>query len=343
VRNTRKTRASRPGLLAIVLLLACSAPAALHAHDPGLSALEVVVRRTHVEVTLSLASADARTLSVPEDPVRVSTDGVQLERTALRKTLDPQEGLRLAVRFEGALGRTLTVTSELPRHAPRGHRQLVSVRDEHGATLAERLLDASSNSVTADVAGVGGGNAGAHFFRLGIHHIATGYDHLLFLAAMILAVRAFGEAAAIVTAFSGAHAVALVVAALGLVHVPPAIVEPLIAASVIWVGLENVYRRTVARRWRPAFAFGLVHGMAFAGSLADLGQAEASGALALRLACFNAGIEAGQLACAALALPLLWYARRWPQVAARVQTAGSIGIALAGGYWLVERVSPLLA
>jgi hydrogenase/urease accessory protein HupE len=338
VGSTSKTRASRPGLLATVLLVSCVLRGTADAHDPGLSGLEVAVGPAHVDVTLSIASADAEMLRAPHDAVHVWSDGVALTRPLLHTTRD-STGVRIVLRFDTSYPKRLTVTSEVPAQLSRGHRQLVSIRTMAGGVLAERLIDAAANTVAVELTQAEpGGAAAARFFSLGIHHIVSGYDHLLFLAAMLLVATTFRAAAAIITAFSAAHAAALVLASIGLITMPAAVVEPLIAASVIWVGLENVWRREVAGRWRPAFAFGLVHGLAFAGALSELGAAETTGSLVARLAYFNLGIEAGQLAFAALVLPLLWYVHRWPQAAARVQVAGSICVVVAGGYWLLLRM-----
>jgi hydrogenase/urease accessory protein HupE len=340
VRSTRPTRASRPGLPAIVLLVTCCVSARVRAHDPGLSALDVVIGDSHVGVALAFAVGDADAVPMPSDPVHVWSDGVPLRPTMRRGTTDPREGVRVEWQFRGRPARTLTIASSVAAHAPRGHRQLVSVRTSAGVVLAEQLLDSASNSVTVTLTDSPARGAALRFFTLGIHHLVTGYDHVLFLAAMLLVVARFAEAAAIVTAFSAAHAVALALASFGLVTVPAEVVEPLIAASVIWVGVDNVRKRDAGRRWQPAFAFGLVHGLGFASALSELNRADGGPSLVLQLACFNAGIEAGQLAIAAVVLPLLWRARAWPLAAARLRTIGSMCIVVAGGYWLVERLVP---
>ncbi|MGH8310342.1 MAG: HupE/UreJ family protein, partial [Steroidobacteraceae bacterium] len=225
------------------------------------------------------------------------------------------------------------------------HRQLLTIRADGGSIVAERMLDASVNRLVFELGEPPAGalEAAGRFFSLGIHHIVTGYDHLLFLAAMLLVVRRFREGVAIITAFSAAHAVALVLASLGFFTVPSQVVEPLIAASIVWVGVENLVRRNVTRRWVPAFGFGLIHGLAFASALSDFAAADSGGSLAVRLAFFNLGIEAGQLAFALLALPLLWHAARWPGLFSQARAAGSMGVAAAGTFWLIERCGVALA
>jgi hydrogenase/urease accessory protein HupE len=347
VRDTTRTRAFGPGLLATFLLLATEPTGA---HDPGLSALDVRVGESGIVATLSLAEMDARALHPAHDLVAVWFDGQPLQGqigvssgsesvpSRVRASSDPVTTLE--IKFPGGAGGRLAITSHVPAALARGHRQLVSVRTQDGTLLAEQMIDAAANTVVVAVGRDGSTiDTARRFFSLGLHHIVTGYDHLLFLTGLLLVVKGFRDAAAIVTAFTAAHAIVLGLAVVGAVKVPPQIVEPLIAASVIWVGVENLAGWNAAGRWAPAFGFGLVHGLAFAGALSELGIAADGESLALRLGFFNAGIEAGQLALSLVVVPLLSSARRWPAVALRAQTVGSVCVILAGAYWLVERVS----
>src|SRR5439155_14958267 len=110
------------------------------------------------------------------------------------------------------------------------------------------------------------------FFRLGVEHIVTGYDHLLFLAALLLVCKSLREAAAVITFFTVAHSITLSLAALDIVRLPARFVEPAIAASIVYVGLENIFgRHRIAGRAAITFAFGLVHGLGFASALREVG------------------------------------------------------------------------
>jgi hypothetical protein len=117
----------------------------------------------------------------------------------------------------------------------------------------------------------------------------------------------------------------------------PQIAEPLIAASIIYVGVENLYRGGLKRRWAVTFAFGLVHGFGFASVLRDLGIGEGGGGMLVPLVSFNLGVEIGQAAVAALALPLLSKLQARPRFA-RLAPACSILLTVAGGYWLAQRL-----
>lgn len=182
------------------------------------------------------------------------------------------------------------------------------------------------------------GTAGrfAYYLGLGVEHIIGGIDHLLFLLALLALSRSLWQTVKIVTAFTVAHSITLSLAALGMVDVPSSIVEPLIAASIVWVAVENLVAPTgVGRRWLIAAIFGLIHGLGFASALAEVGLPR--DALVRALIGFNIGVELGQLAFVAVVMPpLVWASRagrlpRLPQVL-------SVIVALVGAVWLVERL-----
>jgi hydrogenase/urease accessory protein HupE len=179
----------------------------------------------------------------------------------------------------------------------------------------------------------------AVFLKLGLHHILIGYDHLLFLFGLIVACRRFATMAVIITCFTIAHSITLALAAFNIVTLSPRIVEPFIAASIIFVGVENLVLRgrEPKRRWLVTFAFGLVHGFGFAGALKAVGAGLTGSALALPLFSFNLGVELGQIAVAALCLPVLFLLRRHEAFERYGSPIISAFVALAGGLWLLER------
>jgi hydrogenase/urease accessory protein HupE len=174
------------------------------------------------------------------------------------------------------------------------------------------------------------------FLRLGIAHILTGYDHLLFLVALLATARGLWSIVKIVTAFTLAHSITLSLASLGLVTIPSRIIEPMIAASIVWVALENIFAADPGRRRALiSFGFGLVHGFGFASALQEL---DLTGmAVARALVGFNLGVEIGQLLFIAAFFPILI----WLLAPHRYRLSPSIvsaGIALMGAYWFVERL-----
>jgi hydrogenase/urease accessory protein HupE len=183
----------------------------------------------------------------------------------------------------------------------------------------------------------------ATFVPAGIHHIAIGPDHILFVVGLLLLGGSLGRLGLIVTAFTLGHSVTLSLAALSVVAPPTSLVEPAIALSVVLVGVDNllVGREDPARRrdLRPILAgvFGLVHGFGFASVLREFGLPPA--ALGWSLFGFNLGVEVGQLALVVpLGLALAALRRQRPVAAGRIAMVGSGVVALAGAWWFVQRV-----
>lgn len=179
----------------------------------------------------------------------------------------------------------------------------------------------------------------ATFLPAGIHHILIGPDHILFVVGLLLMGGSLGRILKIVTGFTIAHSITLALASLGLVTPPGRVVEPLIALSVLYVGVENLRAR--AGRWdtRPAlaFVFGLVHGFGFAGVLREIGLPRE--ALGWSLLGFNAGVELGQASIVLAVAPVLALVRaREPRQAQRLVTACSLGVAICGGWWFFSRL-----
>jgi hypothetical protein len=189
----------------------------------------------------------------------------------------------------------------------------------------------------------------------GVWHIWIGFDHILFLLALLLpavVVRVDGrwqpaptlrgavvEVVKVVTAFTVAHSITLSLAALGVVSLPSRLVESVIAASVVLAALNNVWGRIDRRRWVMAFVFGLIHGFGFASVLADLGLPQ--DALVLALVGFNVGVELGQLAIVLAFVPLAFRLRRTRFYLTGVLAGGSLLVALVALWWFIERAFDL--
>lgn len=173
-------------------------------------------------------------------------------------------------------------------------------------------------------------------FSLGVEHILSGYDHLLFLATLLVVALSWGRMIGLVTAFTVAHGVSLGLAVYGVLRVPEKVVECAIAGSIAWVALENLLARRVARRWAMTFAFGLVHGLGFAGALRTMEMPR--DALFRSVLYFNLGVEVGQLAFVFALLPLLWMAKgsAWEERVNRLISGVALVLALA---WLGQRLS----
>jgi hydrogenase/urease accessory protein HupE len=230
-----------------------------------------------------------------------------------------------------------------------GHRHLAGGAE--GARVSRAVAFAGLPRFELNVPGSAGASDGSTtepprapsgFFawlRLGVEHILSGYDHLLFLFSLLLVSSDLRGLLAVISTFTLAHATTLVLAATGLWALPPSIVEPLIALSIGCVALDNIRAPGRPARRAVVFAFGLIHGFGFAGALRELGLDALDNAPALLA--FNLGVELGQLALAAICVPALRHCARHPAWRRRVVPAVSGVIALVGVFWFVERVASL--
>jgi hydrogenase/urease accessory protein HupE len=212
---------------------------------------------------------------------------------------------------------------------------------ENGEIRLQDLLDKSHRGATYYSGSIQGKiEVTREFVMQGIHHIFIGPDHILFIIGLLLPGGGLLRLLKIITAFTVAHSVTLALATLKLVNIPPAIVEPAIALSIVLVGLETLYTGLQSRRDHRvalAFAFGLIHGFGFAGVLADFGLPE--GALGVSLASFNVGVEIGQACIVLIVTPSLTaLAARNALYARRTAYLGTLATIAAGGFWFVQRV-----
>jgi hydrogenase/urease accessory protein HupE len=220
-------------------------------------------------------------------------------------------------------------------------RQVVLIGE--GDDAPQALLDAANSTVTLSAPAPSLLSTMQRYLVTGIEHIFLGYDHIAFLVAVVLWARRLVPVIKIVTAFTIAHSITLSMATLNLVVIPGAIVEPAIAASIVYVAMENFFTRTIDRRWRITFAFGLIHGFGFAGALREVGLP--TNAVAAALAAFNVGVEIGQVAIVSIVVPMLMALDQLlavdchkPARASTMVYALSALITVLGGYWFLERV-----
>lgn len=238
------------------------------------------------------------------------------------------------------------------------HRGLLSIARE-GAPPELRVLDpraamAGPPSVApASAAGPAPVVSRWQFVREGIHHIVTGYDHVLFLMCLLLPsvmrrtpqgwtpVARIGEALwpilGIVTAFTLAHSITLALASLKLMSLPATFIEPAIAVTIVLAAVDNLVPIFRGRRALVTFLFGLIHGFGFAGVLAEMDLPPAHFAWALFQ--FNVGLELGQIVIVLIATALLFGLRRGSRYGAVVIRGGSYAAILVGVVWFIERTT----
>jgi hydrogenase/urease accessory protein HupE len=357
-----------------VLALGLAAP--LRAHDPGLSTTQIELGRDRLSATLGFAPADLRPLLPPAAQSAAKT-WTETEFEAVRPFLRELSVHLFELRDAGGIvpwsddsvtlasgnsvifklstarrpiGR-LSLRSQVLRRLPPGHRDYISVSDEKGALLLEKLVGADDPPVSFDLPALAAaGTAPAEppapatptfwgFLWLGIAHIWTGYDHLLFLFGLLVVCRSFRSIVGIISCFTVAHSITLALATLNIVNLPSSLVEPAIAASIFYVGVENLVRRGAEPkgRWALTFAFGLIHGFGFASVLRELGIGSNGHSLAMPLFTFNLGVEIGQVTIAAIVLPVVWQLRKNPTFVRRGVPVLSALVALAGLYWFLQR------
>lgn len=215
-----------------------------------------------------------------------------------------------------------------------GHRHIARLHQSEGEQLialhrGEPMLE------LPPVLATGSDQTPWSLLMLGVEHIATGYDHLVFLFGLILVATRMRRIIGVITAFTVGHSLTLALATLGLWLPDTRVIEPLIALSIVYVGVENQWQREPRWRWLLALGFGLIHGFGFAGILREIELPVA--AVPMALFSFNLGVELGQLVLLGMALPVIAQLRRLP----RFQRIGvptlNAAIVLAGGAWLVER------
>jgi hydrogenase/urease accessory protein HupE len=362
-------------VIVVLTMLALARPAA--AHPEGFSGLRVKVDSASVHASVTVHTRDTsnwfppgkypdyvpqvcRALeATPQDALDVQFDGQSATPRTVRAFAADVGLLQLDLEYtRPANAATMTLWSKHLIRLPRGHQQIVVAESSAGETLLEDTFDSQHDAAEFElpsagaIAGAGPSAATAptrnpstadrpriSFFALGVEHIITGYDHLLFLAALLLVCRNFREAAGVITFFTVAHSITLSLAALDLVRLPARIVEPAIAASIVYVGLENLFgKHQFAWRAAVTFAFGLVHGLGFAAALREVGLGSTSVGVAMPLLKFSIGLETGQLIIAAVMLNLLLALRKRPAYVRWWVPAGSVTVAGIGTFWLISRL-----
>lgn len=250
--------------------------------------------------------------------------------------------------------RRLTVRYDLMFDQDNLHRGLLKV--ELPGTTSSAILSPERPEATLQAGSDSAASVFSRYVVEGVWHIWIGIDHILFLLSLLVlaplvqsrqritqwqAVESFRtsflDVLGVVTAFTVAHSITLVASIMGWFNPPVAIVESVIALSVVLAALNNLLGWLSLKRWRLAFVFGLIHGFGFANVLVDL-ELPAS-QLALALGGFNIGVELGQLAIVLVFVPLAWWLRHTAFYRWVVVVGGSLAIAVVASIWLVERIS----
>lgn len=325
----------RTEALTIGLLL----PAAAVAHQATVSYSELDVHGPEITGELRFALADVR-----NQPTALLLDSFVVKSSGQPCALQPgptttpdgEDGIALRARWLCPAGvDEVSVRVEFLDWFPIGATHFSRIRfgpDE----ISQRAVQVDDPTFEARRSR----SVGAEFWRflrLGVEHIFTGYDHIAFLIGLLLLGGRLMELVKIVTAFTIAHSITLALAALNVFAPSPRVVEPLIAASIVFVGVENLWalrksatEKALRHRWMVTLGFGLVHGFGFASVLRGLDLPR--NVLATGLVSFNLGVEVGQVCIVVIALPIVRKLRRFSAPLSAI-------VALLGAFWLVQRLA----
>jgi len=285
--------------LSLFLSLVCGMA---YAHDPGLSTATLRLDTNRLEAVLVFSVVDTKEIvdldknqdgklsqdeldqgaaelqTMAPTALDVKFDGQLVKPAEFRCHFDQSDNATVYLSFPLESFSNLVVRSKWLAMLPPGHKQFLSLQNPDGQALAERLLSANSDSITVQMDAETKApppaekTSFAGFLAMGVKHIWTGYDHLLFLFGLLIVTKNFKSSVTIITCFTIAHSISLAAATLNIVpvsaHFSTRVVEPLIAASIVYVGIENLMRGNDPKgRWLLTFGFGLIHGLGCASAL----------------------------------------------------------------------------
>jgi hydrogenase/urease accessory protein HupE len=301
-----------------------------------------------------------RLRSLPPEELQKIFDAKQDEfLSKYRFTLDgkPVQAKLVKETFRevGDLSKARNTTLELVGDLPPGAKEFRFGWDPSYGKITIRTISVRSKSMHIEVVEKGADSAPliiddlkartvwsmiADFVVIGFEHILPkGLDHILFVVGIFLLSIQLRPILTQITAFTVAHTITLALGALGTINVPASIVEPLIAASIVYVAVENIWRPTLSP-WRPAvvFMFGLLHGLGFAALLREFDLTGSN--FVIGLLSFNVGVELGQLAVITICFLVvgIWFGNK-PWYRQRIVIPGSLFIAAIASYWFVQRVT----
>lgn len=316
---------------ALLLCFAVAFPAKADEIRPYvLELIEIEEGRWTLSWKQPLTAGGAQGLIIPQIPQNCALDGEPVERDADVALIG-----NARLDCEGTLGGQSFALPQLSGNSDALLRISALEQPVQSYRLTARApeITVAEKQSTWDVA--------KDYFIIGMEHILAGWDHLLFVIALVLLVVKGWPVVKAATAFTVAHSITLAATVLGYAGLPQAPVEALIALSIVFLAVElaRSNKETWTRRfpWVVAFAFGLLHGFGFAGALRAIGLPQ--GELPTALLTFNLGVEAGQLLVVAVVMALRWAIQKFaPQAEANVIRTATYAIGIIASYWLIDRV-----
>ncbi|HEX3479940.1 MAG TPA: HupE/UreJ family protein [Kofleriaceae bacterium] len=309
--------------LAALIVLAAARPASAHG-----------MRSAYVEITQT--APDRARIAIRGNLPVLGVSLTAAAPCAVATTADTGTELRCSGALPGA---ALTVTGL----GPIASEAVILLTFLDGTTATAVVTAGSPAWRIPDAADPGLLTVAGRYVRLGVEHIATGADHLLFLLALVLCLRTLRAVMLAETAFTLSHTLSFSASSLGWIRVSSTAAEACIAVSLVLVALDvGRPTRDAPTEWKTAglaFAFGLVHGLGFAGGLAEIGLPAT--AVPAALAGFAAGVEIGQVVFLAIAVTALALARRAPRLERAAVQGGAYAVGGIGAFWLVQRLAVL--
>lgn len=337
----------------MTVILAAALVGSAMAHDPNLSGIRIILwpNDSVINVTTHISRLKSVQGGVNEKSadtairrlLKVKFDGKDYVPDSAIVNFDEANDLvTWQAPVDGSPG-SVEVTSRLfPDSAD--SKTVVSIV-KGGQSATEVILDAANPSYSTAQKKQSALEIAGKYVVLGVEHILSGLDHVLFVLGLILLGGNLKSLIKTVTAFTIAHSITLTLAVTKILQPSPRFVEPLIALSIVAIAFENLRPRKPVEEgqktadYRPyvAFGFGLLHGFGFAGALGEIGLQ--GGELANALLSFNIGVELGQACIILAAAPLIaWALKAKPEVWKKAAAVCSGGIAVVGGYWFVTRL-----
>ncbi len=281
-----------------------------------------------------LTAGGDKSLAIPQIPQNCAFVGDPVSREADLALIG---NARLAC--DGSLGGQTFALPQLAGNAD----ALLRITPMEGATQSYRLTASEPAAVLAQEQSTW--DVARDYFIIGMEHILAGWDHLLFVIALVLLVVGGWSVVKAATAFTIAHSITLAATVLGFTGLPQAPVEALIALSIVFLAVELArgfsggFQNTWTKRfpWAVAFGFGLLHGFGFAGALREIGLPQ--GEVPIALLTFNLGVEAGQLLVIAAVMILRGLIQKFaPQAEVGALKITTYGIGIIASYWLIDRL-----
>ncbi|ANE45475.1 hypothetical protein SY83_03095 [Paenibacillus swuensis] len=364
-RLSRWFRSFRPLTLCMSFIFLFSLPSAVMAHPLSTSFTEINVDEKHVDVSFALdelsvleqlqidANQDGRLDPMETEAQAANIAGMIEQFVTIQLDGMSQRGEWQSVEYRQSQDKWVvetTVRYALPAKSEQltlqdrfyensqesvAYTNFVSIAKEGQTTETILKGDDRSWSLPLQQAEAMNNSSWWSFFKLGMEHILTGYDHLLFLFALLLARQSLKEHIQVVTAFTIAHSITITLGVMGIVSLPGRFVESFIAFSICYVAAENIFRRKIQLRWSLTFLFGLIHGLGFAGILTEMNIPKSH--LAVSMLSFNLGIEVIQIALILCVVPVLRWVQQKQLYPVAANIASSLIIAM-GGLWLFERI-----